>query len=73
MSSKADRAQRQHNAALCVVCQYHRRPSGADGLCRLCQRSYDRFNRSNATTLGLIEWAASRAHLFARRWARGHL
>ena len=58
----------------CVVCHEPGEP-GAIGrsaiqLCEECGKSYDRLNRKDDTTAGLIVWAATRAWKFARRKKR---
>ncbi len=51
--------------AACIVCD---RPIVVlkNTMCQNCNEAYDRFNRRDSTTLGLIRWAAMRARKFER-------
>ncbi len=71
MTSREDKHDRPYYASRCVVCQVHPRVKRGE-LCRLCARSYDRFNKQDATTMGLIKWTATRARLFFTRWRKGY-
>lgn len=42
----------------CIVCTG---TIASLSMCRACARSFDRHNRADMTTLGLIRWAANRA------------
>lgn len=45
----------------CLVCES---PTEKKlGLCPACCRSYDKMNREDSTTYGLIKWAARRARV----------
>ncbi len=48
---------------VCIVCN---RPVVVlrGTMCQNCDEAFDRFNRRDSTTLGLIRWAAMRARKF---------
>jgi hypothetical protein len=52
---------------VCVVCE---RPVIVT-MCQQCQEAYDRANRRDSTTLGLIRWAAMRARKCERARKKG--
>jgi len=47
----------------CPIC---RRRTWASGMCAMCGKAFDRWNRKAGTTAELIEWVARRARRFAR-------
>ncbi len=49
----------------CVVCGRLRDPYSG-GMCVACKMAYDRLNRRDCTTYGLLRWAAARARKFER-------
>lgn len=58
--AEAKRKPRLKPAPLCIVCAL--RGVHAKGtLCFPCREAFDKFNRRDRTTLGLIRWAAQRA------------
>lgn len=52
-------------ARCCIVCQRHNLVGASAEMCRICCHSYDRSLRRDATTMGIIRWAAGRARRFA--------
>ena len=55
----------RHTSRTCIVCGWPT-PRLEGHLCASCRMSYDRANRRDSTTLGVIQWAANRARRFAR-------
>lgn len=57
-------------APRCIICQ---RPviTQRGHMCGDCAEAYDKFNRRDSTTLGLIRWAAGRALRLERRRVKG--
>ena len=56
-------------AAKCVVCDRYNVVSRAQ-MCTSCCEAYDRARGRDATTIGIIQWAAGRARRFARAGER---
>lgn len=50
-------------APRCIVCNYPVVVQKGT-MCGVCKEAYDRFNRRDSTTLGLIRWAAQRARKY---------